>query len=290
MFDNETNILPADTLKSSTTASYYLSKTIVKFAFTACISLSLIACDKSPKSEEKEEAVVETSPDQIASGSGNRSVAANDQGATPMLERVAIMALLNKRTGESRTFELNPDKSIRFGNVVVKVQACERTAPWETYPDIGAFTQLFVKERPPGTNDSEIWRKVFSGWLHKNNPAQNVVEHPIYDVWVKDCIMLFPGETTPPKEDISLPGTQEIIESSPNQSARPRPSTPSAPEPPSAESSAPESSAPEPTLPETPELETEPAPEEAIEEGPIESEEFIELDDLVDSDASDDEE
>ena len=34
---------------------------------------------------------------------------------------------------------------------------------------------------------------VFSGWLFKNSPSLNVVEHPIYDVWVKDCAMSFPA-------------------------------------------------------------------------------------------------
>ena len=38
------------------------------------------------------------------------------------------------------------------------------------------------------------WYRVFSGWLFKNSPSLNVVEHPIYDVWVKDCAMDFPGE------------------------------------------------------------------------------------------------
>ena len=38
------------------------------------------------------------------------------------------------------------------------------------------------------------FNRVFSGWLFKNSPSLNVVEHPIYDVWVKDCAMSFPGE------------------------------------------------------------------------------------------------
>jgi hypothetical protein len=39
---------------------------------------------------------------------------------------------------------------------------------------------------------------VFSGWLFKNSPSLNVVEHPVYDVWVKDCAMKFPGEEETP--------------------------------------------------------------------------------------------
>ncbi|HNW18364.1 MAG TPA: DUF2155 domain-containing protein [Sphingorhabdus lacus] len=113
---------------------------------------------------------------------------------TPMTERVAVLGLLNKRNGQTRDIELKPGEAIRFGKVVVRVRACEKTAPWETRPDEGAFVQLIVNERPPGTTQSERWRQVFSGWLFKENPAANVVEHAIYDVWVKACKMSFPGE------------------------------------------------------------------------------------------------
>lgn len=121
-------------------------------------------------------------------------VAQRDQIGTPMAERVAVLGLLNKRNGQTRDIELKPGEAIRLGKVVVRLRACEKTAPWETYPDQGAFVQLLVNERPPGTTEAERWRSIFSGWLFKENPAANVVEHPIYDVWVKACKMSFPGE------------------------------------------------------------------------------------------------
>jgi hypothetical protein len=121
-------------------------------------------------------------------------VAEGDTLGTPMADRVAVLGLLNKRNGQTRDIELKPGEAIRFGKVVVRLRACEKTAPWENYPDQGAFVQLLVNERPPGTTDAERWRSVFSGWLFKENPAANVVEHPIYDVWVKACKMSFPGE------------------------------------------------------------------------------------------------
>ena len=119
---------------------------------------------------------------------------------TPMAERVAVLGLLNKRNGQTRDIELKPGEGIRFDKVVVRLRACEKTAPWENAPDEGAFVQLLVNERPPGTTEAERWRSVFSGWLFKENPAANVVEHPIYDVWVKACKMSFPGDEAPVEE------------------------------------------------------------------------------------------
>lgn len=108
-------------------------------------------------------------------------------GATPMAQRVAVLGLLNKRNGESRDITLRPGQAMRVGNdVIVRLRACERTAPWETDQYTGAFVQLDVHQ------PDDSWRRVFSGWLFKERPALNVIQHPIYDVWPKSCEMSFP--------------------------------------------------------------------------------------------------
>lgn len=116
-------------------------------------------------------------------------VAAEAQIGTPMEERVATIGLLNKRNNLSQDIELKPGEEQTIGNVVLKLSACERTAPWEMPQETGAFVQVSVKER-----GAEGFTRIFSGWLFKESPSVNVVEHPIYDVWVKDCAMRFPGE------------------------------------------------------------------------------------------------
>ena len=107
-------------------------------------------------------------------------------GVTPMAERVAVLGLLNKRNGDSRDLTLKPGQALRAGNVVVRLRACERTGPWEPEQYTGAFVQLDVQ------GVDRKWRRAFSGWLYKERPALNVVQHPIYDVWVKSCTMSFP--------------------------------------------------------------------------------------------------
>ncbi len=145
---------------------------------------------------------------------------------TPMIERVAVLGLLNKRNGQTRDIELKPGEAIRYGKVVVRLRACEKTAPWETYPDHGAFVQLLVRERPAGTNDAERWRQVFSGWLFKENPAANVVEHPIYDVWVKACKMSFPGEEEAIEEKSSKGGVAPAAKTPSSAPQSPAPAAP----------------------------------------------------------------
>lgn len=105
---------------------------------------------------------------------------------TPMNERVAVIGLLNKRNGISRDLTMKPGQALRVGDVIVRLRACETTAPWETQKLTGAFLQ--VDAQAP----DKKWRRIFSGWVYKESPSLNVVEHPIYDVWPKSCTMTRP--------------------------------------------------------------------------------------------------
>jgi hypothetical protein len=128
--------------------------------------------------------------------------AIESQFGTPVKDRVATIGLLNKRNNNMQDLVMKAGEARRVGNVIVRVATCERSLPWETPPEVGAFVQLFVEERAR-TSEPLSWRKVFSGWLFKNSPSVNAVEHPIYDVWVKDCAMTFPGEEEDPKASAS---------------------------------------------------------------------------------------
>lgn len=112
--------------------------------------------------------------------------ALSDAPVTPMKDRVAVIGVLNKRNGLWRDLTMKPGQALRVGDAVIHLRACEKTAPWETQQLTGAFVQLDVR----GTDQK--WRRVFSGWLFKESPSLNVVEHPIYDVWPKGCTMRYP--------------------------------------------------------------------------------------------------
>ena len=112
-------------------------------------------------------------------------------GTTPVAERVAVIGLLNKRNGLGRDLTLRPGQAVRVGDVIVRLRNCETTAPWENQQYTGAFVQLDVR----GADGQ--FRRVFSGWLYRESPSLNVVEHPIYDVWPKSCAMTHPEGGTP---------------------------------------------------------------------------------------------
>ena len=121
-------------------------------------------------------------------------------GATPMRERVAVIGLLNKRNGVARDLTLRPGRAVRVGDTIVRLRACEHSAPWEQQTLTGAFVQLDV------SGADKAWRRVFSGWLFKERPQLNVVLHPVYDVWVKSCTMSFPT-TGPDTVSVAAPAS-----------------------------------------------------------------------------------
>jgi hypothetical protein len=148
----------------------------------------LAACSQEPGAPQAQETEV---PEEFAAPvAPPRTV---DPGiGTPLAERVATLGLLNKRNNIAQDIQMKPGESRRVGNVIVRLASCERTPPWENPPETGAFVQVLVQERLSAGSRLE-WHRIFSGWLFKNNPSLNVVEHPVYDVWVKDCAMEFPG-------------------------------------------------------------------------------------------------
>lgn len=157
-------------------------------------ALALAGCNREP---------AETAPPSEATASA-AAIEATPSGAadpasygTPLKDRVATLGFLNKRNNITQDIVLRPGEARRIGNAIVRLSTCERTAPWEDPAETGAFVQLYVEERAT-TEQKLTWHKVFSGWLFKDSPSLNVVEHPVYDVWVKDCAMKFPGEEASP--------------------------------------------------------------------------------------------
>ena len=132
---------------------------------------------------------VQDQPVPAAADAGEVNAAAVAAIGTPMEDRLVTLGLLNKRNNTSQDIEMRPGETQTFGDIRINLSACERTAPWEMQREIGAFIQVEVQ--PRGSGDFE---RLFSGWVFKNSPSLNVVEHPVYDVWVKDCAMSFPGE------------------------------------------------------------------------------------------------
>ncbi|WP_246233260.1 DUF2155 domain-containing protein [Aurantimonas aggregata] len=93
---------------------------------------------------------------------------------------VAVFSGLDKITGRITSFDVYIDETVQFGSLQVTPKVCYTSAEGEA-----TRTDAFI-EVDEITLDREI-RQIFSGWMFADSPGLNAVEHPVYDVWLKDC-------------------------------------------------------------------------------------------------------
>ena len=101
------------------------------FAFSVVLALVASGCGRKDSTQPQQVAPSATATAQV--------VAVPQAGVTPMAERVAVLGLLNKRNGIVRDITLKPGQSMRVRDAIVRLRACQTTAPWENEPLTGAF-------------------------------------------------------------------------------------------------------------------------------------------------------
>lgn len=94
---------------------------------------------------------------------------------------VVKLQSIDKITGRTVTFEARVGSTVKYGPLYIKVQACRKAPPIEL-PESSAFIQVWEVSR----KEASQW--VFSGWMFSSSPALSAMDHPIYDVWVLDCL------------------------------------------------------------------------------------------------------
>jgi hypothetical protein len=96
---------------------------------------------------------------------------------------VVKLRSLDKITARSMSFEAEVGATVKFGGLYIKVQACRKAPPIEQ-PESAAFLQIW--EASTADERDSDW--VFSGWMFASSPGLSFMDHPIYDVWVLDCL------------------------------------------------------------------------------------------------------
>ena len=76
-------------------------------------------------------------------------------------------------------------ETVNFGALAITPHYCRRRPPEET-PETYAFLEIRDR-RTDGFGVDTDGEEIFSGWMFASRPAQNPLEHPVYDVWVIDC-------------------------------------------------------------------------------------------------------
>ena len=93
----------------------------------------------------------------------------------------AILQGLDKVTARISTIEATQDKPVKFGALEIIVRSCNKTPPEEP-PESTAFLEIY------NVRLGEERIRAFSGWMFASSPALSAMEHPVYDIWVVDCM------------------------------------------------------------------------------------------------------
>lgn len=102
------------------------------------------------------------------------------QETTRQSNPVAVFSGLDKITGRITTFDVYIGETFQFGALQVTPRVC-----YTSLADEATRTDGFVEVNEI-TLDKNI-KRIFTGWMFADSPGLNAVEHPIYDVWLKDC-------------------------------------------------------------------------------------------------------
>ncbi len=109
--------------------------------------------------------------------------------AEPIENPVSTFSGLDKVTGRIIAFDVYVNETVQFGALRVTPRTCLTQPPTEE-PNTMVFAEV-----DEITLDSQI-RRIFTGWMFAASPGLNAVDHPVYDVWLKDCTVT--SEVAPP--------------------------------------------------------------------------------------------
>ncbi len=107
-------------------------------------------------------------------------MAASTAEAARISNPVAVFSGLDKITGRITTFDVYINETVQFGALQVTPRACYSRDATEQQK-VDGFVEV-----DEITLDRRI-RRIFTGWMFADSPGLNAVEHPIYDVWLKEC-------------------------------------------------------------------------------------------------------
>lgn len=115
------------------------------------------------------------------SNSLETNIPSNKKEFPEVESKTAQIIALNKITAKSQEIKLNKGESKYFGNIEIKVHKCIKNPdPYE--PDnkiLLTITEYKIDEDPA---------IIFQGWLFSSNLSISTLEHPVYEIFAKNCL------------------------------------------------------------------------------------------------------
>jgi hypothetical protein len=95
--------------------------------------------------------------------------------------KTAKIIALNKITAKSQELVFKLGEAKYFGNIEIKIHKCLKNH--NPYSPYSAILLTVVESK---TDEDPM--AVFQGWLVSSNASISTLEHPIYEIFAKDCL------------------------------------------------------------------------------------------------------
>ena len=101
--------------------------------------------------------------------------------AEPIAGTSAKLKLLDKTTNKVTQKTINVNSIIDWDSLNIQIYACYSTPPEEIPED---YILLEVKDTLSAKKEY-----IYRGWMISSSPDVTPLEHPIYDLWLIDCMI-----------------------------------------------------------------------------------------------------
>ena len=102
----------------------------------------------------------------------------NDNNSNDDETLMAEISILNKITTKVDRVKIALKENFHYQELKIYAIDCHVSGPYEK-SEVGIYLNI---------HHLDSKEKIFNGWMLKTLPSISSMEHPIYDIWVEDCV------------------------------------------------------------------------------------------------------
>ena len=91
-------------------------------------------------------------------------------------KETAIIRVMDKPAGKTQVVSVRVGEVVHYNGLNIAVRNCKESDPFEA-ENFFVFLEIYTKTD----------KRIFSGWMNRNEPGQNPLQDDTYDVWIEKC-------------------------------------------------------------------------------------------------------
>ena len=150
------------------------------FAADKIESVPLINLEELSPTFEEDKVELESIKDSLSSSNESENILKEKKKTKNNKVYINLIAL-DKITAKTSSIRLAIGDKTFFGPLEIKALKCQRSES-ENISDTVAYLQ--VKDLSTKDNNSVF---LYNGWTFASSPTLKSIDHPIYDLWIRNC-------------------------------------------------------------------------------------------------------